>query len=218
LTAIISTADFKKHIAKAFGNEMRGHGYKGTGFEYSQETEDLLIAVYIEAGRWGGNCSVGFAIHPKQIKKNPDGKLDLKNLKIYQYEFKMSLTKYARGEWWDYTDDESTNLETLKKIMTSIKQKAFPAIEQFKATPNILETFEVTEMDDFHKNWTKKTGVSIGTTDTRFAWAMTILFENRNPLKAKSFANWVLANSHNRDDKWFGNKDLNRVLTRNNGG
>ena len=197
---------------------MRAHGYKGTGLEYFQETEDFQIAVYIEPGRWGGNCSAGFAIHPKQIKKNSNGKLDLKGLKIYQYEFKMSLTKYARGEWWDYADDESTNLETLQKITASIKQKAFPVIEQFRATPNILETFEITEMNGFHKNWTKKTGVSIATTDTRFAWAMTIIFENRNPLKAKQFAKWVLTNSDNSNHKWFfGNKDLRRVLTKNNG-
>lgn len=34
---MITAADFKKQIAKPFGQEMRRHGFKGTGFNYYQE-------------------------------------------------------------------------------------------------------------------------------------------------------------------------------------
>jgi hypothetical protein len=40
-----TTADFKRQIAKPFGQEMRMRDYKGTGFEYRQETDNYLIAV-----------------------------------------------------------------------------------------------------------------------------------------------------------------------------
>jgi Domain of unknown function (DUF4304) len=213
---MITTAEFKKQIAKPFGQEMRRNGFKGTGLEYFQETKDYLIAVSITPGRWGGNCSAGFAIHPKQIDKNYYGKLNLKKLKIYQYEFKMSLTRYARGEWWDYSDDEFTNLETLAKIVMSIKKKAFPVIEKFKTTPTILEQFDVSEMDNFHSQWAKKAGVSIATTDLRFAWAMTVIFENKNLFKAKQFANWFTSKVDDSDDDWFGNKDIARVIAKKN--
>lgn len=185
---MITTADFKKQIAKPFGREMRNHGFKGTGFEYKQETDDYLIAIYIDPGRWGGSCSAGFAIHPKQVDKNSMGKLDIRKISSYQYEFKMGLTKYARGEKWEYTDDEATNLKTLNKILKAIKSKAFPVIDKFKETPNILELFEVDELKNFHDNWSEKTGVSISTTEVRFAWAMTLIFENKKPQKAKQFA------------------------------
>lgn len=214
---MITTAVFKKQIAKPFGQEMRQYGFKGTGFEYFKETEDYLIAVYIDPGRWGGNCSAGFAIHPKQIDKEYDGKIDFKKLKIYEYEFKMNLTEDARGESWKYSADEFTNLVTLKKIIDSIKEKAFSVIEKFKAKPNILETFEVSEMNNFHENWTKKTGVFISTTEFRFAWAMTIIFENKNLQKAQQFANWFLSNNTDNNDDWFGKQDIDRVLTKNNG-
>ena len=74
---MITTADFKKQIVKPFGQEMRRYNFKGTGFDYFQETEDFLIAVYISPGRWGGECYAGFAIHPKQIDKDYNGKRDL---------------------------------------------------------------------------------------------------------------------------------------------
>lgn len=213
---MITTADFKKLIAKSFGQEMRLYGFKGTGFEYVQGNDDYLIAVYIDASRWGRSCSAGFAIHPKQIDKDYDGKKDLTKLKTYQYEFKFGLTRYARGERWEYADDEETNLATLSKIMDVIKNKAFPVIEKFKETPNILDQFEVTEMNKFHDNWTKRTGVFISTTDLRFAWAMTVTFENKNLPKAKQFAKWALSQMDNGDEEWFGNKDFQRVLMKNN--
>jgi Domain of unknown function (DUF4304) len=214
---MITTADFKKQIAKPFGQEMRLHGFKGTGFEYLQDTDDYLIAICIDPSRWGSSCSAGFAIHPKQIDKDYNGKRDLTKLKTYQYEFKFSLTRYASGEKWEYADDEATNLATLSKIIDTIKNKAFPVIDKFKSTPNIIDQFEVAEMNKFHANWTKKTGVSIATTDLRFAWAMTIILENKNLAKAKQFAKWALSQPDNSNTEWFGNKDFQRVLTRNNG-
>lgn len=214
---MITTADFKKQIAKPFGQEMRLHGFKGTGFEYKQETDDYLIAVYIDPGRWGGSCSAGFAIHPKVIDKDYNGKRDLTKLKTYQYEFKFGLTTYARGEKWEYSDDEFTNLVTLSKIVDAIKAKAFPVIDKFKATPSILDQFQVSEMKKFHYNWTKRAGVFMSTTDLRFAWAMTVIYENKNLEKAKQFAQWALSQSEENDEEWFGDKDFNRVLTKNNG-
>lgn len=214
---MITTADFKKQIAKPFGQEMRLYGFKGTGFEYKQETDDYLIAVYIDPGRWGGNCSAGFAIHPKRIDKDYNGKRDLTKLKTYQYEFKFGLTTYTRGERWKYAADEFTNLVTLAKIIEAIKAKAFPVIDRFKAIPSILDQFDVTEMNKFHDNWTRRTGVCIATTDSRFAWAMTVIYENKNLEKAKQFAKWALSKSNDDDEEWFGDKDFHRVLTKNNG-
>ena len=213
---MITTADFKKLIAKPLGQEMRQYGFKGTGFNYFQETEDFLIAVYIEASRWGGSCRTGFAVHPKEIEKDYKGKRDINNLNIYQYEFVMTLTEYASGDSWSYKDDNKENLETLSKIIASIKEKAFPVIEQFKTKPNILELFDVTELKDFHKNWTRRTGVSIGTTDIRFAWAMTMFFEKKNKLKAQQFAKAGLS-LLSKTDTFFGTSDFERLLTDNNG-
>ena len=214
---MITTADFKKQIAKPFGQEMRRHGFKGTGLEYKQETDTYLIAVYIDPSRWGGSCSAGFAIHPKLIDKDYNGKKDLSKLKTFQYEFKFGLTPFERGEHWEYADDEATNLVTLSKILDTIKDKALPVIDKFKATPSILDQFEVSEMNKFHDNLTRRLGVSIATTDLRFAWAMTIIFENKNIDKAKQFAKWALSQPDNLNSDWFGNKDFNRVLTKNNG-
>jgi hypothetical protein len=209
---MITTAEFKKHIAKSFGTVMRSYGFKGSGFDYFQETSDLLIAVYISPSRRGNSCSAGFAVHPKLVDKNSTGKLDFEKLKSHQYEFKMALTDYARGQRWDYSDNETINIDTLDKILNSIKTKAFPVIEDFKNN-KLFNKFKLNALTNFHDSWTEKTGVFVMTTDLRFAWVMTLIFERTKPEKAKQFAKWGLSNLG--DNKWFGKNDFERVLRTN---
>jgi hypothetical protein len=54
------------------------------------------------------------------------------------------------------------------------------------------------------------------TSDVRFACAMTLIFENKKPLKARQFAKWGLNKLDDTDDDWFGKADFDRVL-KNNG-
>lgn len=133
-----------------------------------------------------------FAVHPKQTDKDYNGSKDLPKLKIYQYGFKMGLKAYPSGATYNYANNEVSNITTLSKIMQAIKNKAIPVTEEFKASPNILEQYKVAEMDNFYTNWTKRTGVSIATTNIRFAWAMARILENKNLYRAKQFARWGL--------------------------
>ena len=212
---MITTADFKKQIGKTFGQEMRAFGFKGTGFEYFQETEEFLIAVYIDSGRWGKKCTAGFAIHPKVIDKNSEGMLNLQKLKSYQYEFKMPLTSYARGESWNYSDNETENIQIVNKIVTSIKKKAFPVIKKFTDTPNFLDLYDIRDLEDFYNKWTKKTGVFISSSELVFAWVMTKYLEKKNIQKAKQFAEWGLSQPKINDKIWFGQVDFERVASHN---
>jgi Domain of unknown function (DUF4304) len=208
-----STPEFKRQVSKLFGAEMRKLGFKGTGFTYNKETENFLVAVHLEGNRWGGSsCSACFAVHPKSIRKNSRGDLDLKKLPHHRYEFKMGLWDYARGEAWEYSNLEEENLQIIQEIVARIKAKAIPVIELYCATPGLLDTFEISDMADFHDNYVKKTGTSIATTDTRFAWAMAMIFEHTNLPKAKLFAEYCLsASDAPRENTFFGQPDLERI-------
>lgn len=211
---MITTAEFKKQVAKTFGNEMRQLGFKGSGFDYFRETDDYLFAIWIES-RWGSSCSTGLAIHPKQVDKNSEGKLSLEKLKIHQYEFKLSLSGRGRSDRWEYSDEREQNEKTIINIIAYIKERALPVIENFITKPTILDRFKVSELKNFHSNFTKKTGTSIATTELRFAWAMTLVFENKDVLKARQFAQYGVSQL-DEGDSWFGMADFKRVLSENN--
>jgi hypothetical protein len=189
---------------------------KARGFEYTKETDNFFYAVFIEGSRWGGQCTVGAAVHPKQIEQNSGGIIDLRKLKIYDYEFKLSLWDYARGDWWQYSDSLEDNLNTLSKIIDLIKSKAIPTFNLFETKPNILDEFEASDLDNFHEIFTRKTGLCIGTTEIRFAWAMTLIFENSNPTKAIQFAKYGYSKL-SKGDTFFGKLDFEKVRSENNG-
>jgi hypothetical protein len=208
---MITTAEFKRQTAKPFGLEMRKLGFKGSGLVYKKETPEFLIAFYIEGGQWGGGyCSVGLHIHPKQIEKDSSGKLDLKKLPIDRYEFKMGLSEIARDKQWEYSDHEGENLQIIQDILTVVNTKAIPVIQLYCDTPGILDSIEISDIQDFHRNYTKKTGTTIATTDCRFSWAMAIIFEFKNPAKAKIFAEYGLSQCP-PGSPFFGRQDFERI-------
>ena len=198
---MITTAEFKKQVAKTFGDEMRKLGFKGSGFNYFRETDNYLFAIWIES-RWGNSCSTGLAIHPKQVGKNSEGKLNLAKLKIHQYEFKLSLSGQGRSDRWEYSNENEQNKKTINEIITYIKMRALPVMELFASNPNVLDRFKVSELKNFQENFTNRTGVYIATTEIRFAWAMTLIFENKDREKARQFAEYG-ATQIDEDDNWF---------------
>jgi hypothetical protein len=212
---MITTAEFKKQIGPTFGKAMRDFGFKGSGFDYLQETSDFLFSVYISPSRWSGQCCVGLAIHPKQVTRDNRGDLNFKKLKNYQYEFKFSLGPIAREETWDYRKTAGENLSIVGEMIDVIKNRALPIIDNLKKQTNLLDEFTVSDLDDFHQKFTNRTGISIATTETRFAWAMAVIYEEKNLAKAQAFAEYVLSRPK-MSVNFFGNADLERIVGKNN--
>jgi Domain of unknown function (DUF4304) len=212
---MITTAEFKKQISPTFGQAMRDLGFKGSGFEYIQENDDFLFSVYISPSRWGGKCTVGLAIHPKQITSAGGVILNVKKLKIYEYEFKFSLGPVARRETWDYKETREENLAIANEMIDVVKMRAMPIVDNLKRDKNLLDEFRLTDLDNFHEKITSKTGISIATTETRFAWAMAIMYEHKDLTKARAFAEYILSRP-NMSINFFGNADLERIRSKNN--
>ena len=65
------------------------------------------------------------------------------------------------------------------------------------------------------QNLPARLGFRLPTTETRFAWAMAILYEEKNLTKAKAFAEYILSRPK-MSVNFFGNADLERILSKNN--
>jgi hypothetical protein len=105
------------------------------------------------------------------------------------------LTKSGTEEqWWNYSDDEFENLLIGNDIYNSILEQVMPTVSLFKEDSNILDRIEVTDLDNIYLKLHKKIpGFPIGTTDIRFAWALTKTYEIKNPKKARQFAEFGLS-------------------------
>lgn len=212
----VSTKEFKRQISKKFRDGLKPLGFNGTGVDLYKETNNFLHSVFLSPSRFGDKFSLGLAIHPKGIKKNSLGNIDFDRLKNTMFEYKIVPWKNASGHWWDYDSNETTNLRTIEKVIKIVEKNVASVIDSFEIKPGLLDIVQPDDLSNFHSWFTKFTGTTIATTDTRFAWSLAVLFEKNDRERSKSFAKYCIENLDQKI-KFFGRNDLERILGKSNG-
>lgn len=215
---MISASDFKKQISKTLAGHLKTLGFKGSGFNYIMDSDNFIFTIGIQASQWGGQCCAEFGIQPKDIDSFGDHKIDFKKLKYYQCEFRTRLaTNNGSDKWWQYSDDPEKNIEIANQIFDIIRKQIVPIIDLFKSDPFVLDSIEVSDLNNIFKYVAIKLGgMSLMTTDIRFAWALTKIYEKRSLDKAKQFAKFGLSKLDDTST-FIGKVDFERVLRQNNG-
>jgi hypothetical protein len=209
---MISSSEFKKHISKELSGQLKKLGFKGSGFDYRQETENFIFVLGIQASQYGGQCCAEYAFHPKIIEDNRFKKIDLKKIKYYQCEFRARLHYPTKGDtWWKYSDKEHKNIEIAHEIVTLVKDIFLPVITLLSNTSCSLDNIEITDLDSMKKVAAKLNGMSPMTSDLRLAWVLTKYFEKTNLLKAKTFAEYALFKSESIPN-FFGRPYLEKII------
>lgn len=215
---MISAADFKRQISKTLAGHLKTLGFKGSGFNYIMDSDNFIFTIGVQASQWGGQCCAEFGIQPKDIDSFGDHKVDFKKLKYYQCEFRTRLaTNNGSDQWWKYSDDQENNIQVANQIFDIVVRQVVPIIELFKGDKYVLDRIDVSDLNNIFKYVADKLGgMSLMTTDIRFAWALTKIYEKRNLDKAKQFAEFGMSKL---DDKstFIGKVDFERVLRQNNG-
>lgn len=215
---MISAADFKKQISKTLAGHLKTLGFKGSGFNYILDSDNFVFTIGVQASQWGGQCCAEFGIQPKDIDTIGDQKIDFKKLKYYQCEFRTRLaTKNGTDQWWQYSDDPEKNVQIADQIFDIVTKQVVPIIELFKSEKFVFDRIEVSDLNNIFKYVADKLGgMSLMTTDIRFAWALTKMYEKRNIGKAKQFAKFGLSKLDDTST-FMGIPDFERVLRQNNG-
>lgn len=215
---MISAAEFKKQISKRLAEQLKTLGFKGSGFNYIMDSDDFVFTIGVQASQWGGQCCAEFGIQPKDIESIGAHKIDLKRLKYYQCEFRTRLTNNNGSDnWWTYSDDQEKNIEVANQIFDITVKKIIPIINLFKGRQFVFDRIEITDLENIFKNVADKLGgMSLMTTDIRFAWAMVKIYEKRNLKRAKQFAVFGLSKLEGTGT-FIGIADFERVLQQGNG-
>jgi len=210
---MISAADFKKHISKQLGHNMRNLGFRGSGFNYIMESENFIFTFGIQASQYGGNCCAEFGIQPKTIDYINGHKLDFKKLKYFNCELRDRLARPGKGDmWWTYAKTEEKNVEIANDIFALFYSHAFPIFNAFQNEPDILDKIEASDLENCYKSVGDKLhGITPLFGDTRFAWVMMKYHEKKDIAKSIEFAKHGLS-TLSEDSIFFGKKDFEEAI------
>ena len=211
---MITAADFKKHISKTLAGHLKTIGFKGSGFNYSLDSDNFVFTIGIQASQYGGQCCAEFGIQPKEIDRFGEHQIDLKKLKYYNCEFRTRLSKKnGADQWWKYSDDEPTNIQVANEIFEIVQKDILPIMNLFKSEPYVLDRIEIEDLGNIFKNIPKKLGgMTLMTSNIRFAWALTKIYQNRNLVKAKQYAKFGLSKLDS-SSTFIGKPDFEKVLS-----
>ena len=215
---MISAADFRKQVSKTLAAHLRTLGFKGSGFNYLMEARDFIFTIGVQASQYGGQCCAEFGIQPKVIESFGNHKIDHKKLKYYQCELRTRLAgNNGADQWWQYSDDPEKNIQIANDIFDTVVRQIIPIVDLFNSNNNILDTIEVSDLDNIFKNIPRKlAGMTPMSSNTRFAWLLTKVHEKKNPGKAKQFARFGLS-MLDSTSTFLGKADFENALADNNG-
>ena len=210
---MITSAEFKKHISKTFGEEMRKLGFKGSGFSFTMDSSDYFFAIGIQASQYGNQCCAEFGFQPKSFEASGFENSDFKKLRYYDCEFRTRITPNNESDkWWKYSVLEQDNIKVAYQIAEIIKNKYLPAIQILKENPSYLEIIDPEDLEKVYlKVKPKIFGMDLMISDVKLAWMLTKAFEKKDFSKAKKFAKFGLSKLE-VDNKFFGRDDFERVV------
>ena len=199
-----------------FAGHLRAIGFKGSGFNYIMDSENFVFTIGIQASQWGGQCCAEFGIQPKDIESIGAHKVDFKKLKYYQCELRTRISrKNGADQWWQYSDNAQKNILIADQIFDIITAQIVPIINRFKENPFVFDQIEVSDLTNIFKYVADKLeGLQLMTTDIRFVWALTKIYEKRNFERARQFARYGLSKL-DATSTFIGKADFERVLSTN---
>lgn len=215
---MIAASTFKKHISKFLGQKMHSIGFTGSGFNYILDSTHFVFTFGIQASQYGGQCCAEYGIQHKNVDSNGPQKLNFKKLKYSDCELRERLARPGKGDqWWSYSENEDENIEIASKIFEMFCSQALPTISAFKASPDILDKIEVSDLDNCYVNVSNKLcGISPPFGAPRFAWFLMKYHESKNQNKAADFAKYGLS-LLDPNSTFFAKKDFEATLNRSNG-
>ena len=116
-------------------------------------------------------------------------------------------------QWWKYSDDEQNNIEVANEIFEIVQKDILPIINLFKSEPYILDRIEIKDLENIFKSIPAKlAGMTLMTTDIRFAWALTKIYQKRDLVRAKQYTKFGLSKLDDTST-FIGKPDFEKVLS-----
>ncbi len=134
----MNASEFKKLVAKHFTPEVRKLGWKGSGFNFRQETDSPVVNIFgIQGSRWGGSVCCETAIHFNFLHDLTHNQIDISKTTYASCMIRNRLSPQGEGDYhWNFRDNEEDNVKSISQILSAFKTHGTNFYNEFVDFPH----------------------------------------------------------------------------------
>lgn len=144
----ISSKEFKIAVSKYFAPQLRKQGWKGSGFNFYKDDLPIILVISVIPNRYGGSFYIELGIHYSFITDISGEKLNHKELKTYQLDFRRRLKDKEGKVDWKYTSDIESCSKLLEHILNTFHTNGKSFFAQFDQSGAPWLSINPTDIDD----------------------------------------------------------------------
>ena len=147
----MKSTEFKKIITKEISPFLRQKKWKGSGFDYNKQTENVVKAIKFQPNRYGGEFCIELGVHFDFI---PIADKEMKKIKTGDMEIRIRLTPNNKSDyWWNFPKNETEKVKLFTEIKELINNKGNIFFDKYIDWENTILKFTP---DDIKKGNTKE--------------------------------------------------------------
>ena len=180
------TLAFSDTIKEVFAPRLRDSGFTGSGKDFRRIVGELIHAINIQGGRYGGQAALNVGIHATFLPTSPVDELpDPKSIKEIECEFRKRVTPSGEDDfWWEFGSSDQTAVQSAMHLAQTYFDVGEPFLNQYRTVEDLVECFTI---ESIHRGDYKRDFKNITASRAALAMARVHLYLGNEPV-AKSYA------------------------------
>ncbi len=131
----MKSSEFKKVVTKNFAPFLRKNGWKGSGFDFRKEENDIINVLKIQPSRYGGEFCIEIGVYFSFLSPllELEFKIDSKKITTWDLEIRKRLTPDGKKDfWWKFPNNEAEAESVFEEIKTLFLKNAIPYFDKYQ--------------------------------------------------------------------------------------
>ncbi len=147
----MKSSEFKKIVAKEFAPFLREQGWKGSGFDFRKEDNDIINVLKIQASRDGGVFCIEIGVYFNFLPPLMDLGVQINPNKITTWDLdvrcRISPNK-KNDDWWKFPKSEKDSKKLFKDLKKVFLKQAVSYFEKYQDWKTFIANVSIEDIEN----------------------------------------------------------------------